>query len=287
MSTRSSLNSNPKAKKQAQPVDISKYESYNLVELRQLREKEVNDMNFEEVAVIDEAIKNYNFDNMNKILEKVENALVSDIDQAFSRFDQTVADIEKRTSENKEKLRINTNENFQLLKEKHVQELADLETERQLDLIRARERPSARNNEMKSIAKNLARSGVIDAAISTREEAKMSLEHEIQMRHTEINMRFEKIFGHYFKRIINELQTMQNNFDKQLQNYENTKNKDILLQKQTLKGYITGAMRRAISEGCNSLSRKDKRPEFSQQITDFVQQKLVNDNRASVFQGLE
>ncbi|OHT03050.1 hypothetical protein TRFO_29603 [Tritrichomonas foetus] len=287
MSARTSLGTSSKTKRVQPVIDTSKYDGLTLIELRQRREKEVNDLNFEEVAVIDEAIKNYNVDNTAKVVEKVEQSLATDIDSAFARFDQACQEIENRTNENEQRIRTNTNSNFQIVKERHVQELADLETERQLDVIRSKERPSAKNNEMKNIAKNLARSGVIDAAITTREEAKISLEQELAFREYDINLRYEKILGHCVKRQSLELETMQNNFQKLIQNNENAKNKDILLQRQTLKGYITNAMRRAITEGCNELSRKDKRPELSQQITDFVQQKLVNDDRVSVFQGLD
>ncbi|KAK8900165.1 hypothetical protein M9Y10_002488 [Tritrichomonas musculus] len=283
MTSRSSL----KTKKIQQPIDTSKYDSYNLTELRKLREEEVNNLNFEEVNVIDEAIRKCNTSNKDTVVEAIKKSLSEIIDDCFKRYEQNCQAIENDSAAKEAVIRRASNDYFQQVKERHIQDHADLETSRQLNLIRAAERPSAKNYEMKNIAKNLARSGVIDAAISAREEAKMSLEQEIILRKYDINARFEKALENLTRKQVHDLVTMQNNLSKQLQSNEKSKEKEITLLKQALKGSITNAMRRAISEGCNKLSKKDERPDLTAQITNFVQQKLEDENRVSVFQGLE
>lgn len=276
-----------RTKKIQQPIDTSKYDGYSLTDLRKKREEEVNDLNFEEVNIIDEAIRKCNTSNKDSVVESIKKSLSEIIDDCFKRFDQNCQKIEETSAAKESVIRKASNDYFQQVKERHIQDHADLETSRQLNLIRASERPSAKNNEMKNIAKNLARSGVIDAAISAREEAKMSLEQEIIERKNDVNSRFERALGNLIKKQVNDLITMQNNLEKQLHSNEISKEKEITVIKQALKGSITNAMRRAISEGCNRLSKKDERPELTTQITNFVQQKLEDENRVALFQGLD
>lgn len=276
-----------RTKKIQQPIDTSKYDNYSLTDLRKKREEEVNELNFEEVNIIDEAIRKCNTSNKDSVVESIKKSLSEIIDECFKRFDQNCQSIEEKSASKEGDLRRASNDYFQQVKERHIQEHADLETSRQLNLIRASNRPSAKNNEMKNIAKNLARSGVIDAAISAREEAKMSLEQEIIERKADVNRRFEKSLENLIKKQVNDLETMQNNLNKQLHSNEISKEKEMTVLKQALKGSITNAMRRAISEGCNRLSKKDERPDLTAQITNFVQQKLEDENRVALFQGLE
>ena len=278
-----------RTKKIQQPIDTSKYDGYSLTDLRKKREEEVNDLNFEEVNIIDEAIRKCNTSIVIKSFTcfLIKKSLSEIIDDCFKRFDQNCQKIEETSAAKESVIRKASNDYFQQVKERHIQDHADLETSRQLNLIRASERPSAKNNEMKNIAKNLARSGVIDAAISAREEAKMSLEQEIIERKNDVNSRFERALGNLIKKQVNDLITMQNNLEKQLHSNEISKEKEITVIKQALKGSITNAMRRAISEGCNRLSKKDERPELTTQITNFVQQKLEDENRVALFQGLD
>lgn len=289
MHARSSLGTTSKSKKAPQPqvIDTSKYDNYSLQDLRSLREKLIDNLEFEEVGIIDEAIKKFNISNKDETIEKLKNELTTKINEALQRFDESSQDIESASVEKEKKTRISYNDYFQQVKERHLREQADLETERQLNLIRARERSSAKNNEMKSIAKTHARTGNIDQAISTREMAKESLVKEISLREEDINKSYETFLDTLNRKQINELATMVNNLEKQLQNHEKQRDKDLLLQRQTLKATITNLMRRAVTEGCNQLYRKDERPDLTNQITAFVEKKLTDEDRLAIFQGLE
>ena len=125
------------------------YSNMDLIELRKERENQVNKLAFEEVAIIDEAIKNYHEDNTEKIIEEETKKLSATIDVLFSRYGTAIEAANKEAEEKKDKYRGKSEENLKQMKERHQQKKSELEDKKTYRIHRAEERPSAKDKELK------------------------------------------------------------------------------------------------------------------------------------------
>lgn len=254
------------------------YSNMDLIELRKERENQVNKLAFEEVAVIDEAIKNYHEDNTEKIIEEETKKLSATIDVLFSRYGTAIEAANKEAEEKKDKYRGKSEENLKQMKERHQQKKSELEDKKTYRILRAEERPSAKDKELKEKAKNLARQGEIEEAIQYRTESEQMKEQEIETRKNEINQRFEKMMNVIQNREENNARIIEESFSTAVEQIQSRKEEAITAQAQALRANLTSALQKAIYSGTRSVKR-EKRVDFIQRINGFVQNKIETEKQ--------
>lgn len=269
------------------PVSSKKYEMLNLVELRKEREINIKAMKFEEVNLIDEAILNYSNDNSEKIISQQKETLNTDINKAFEQYEKAAEEAETSANESELKIRQATDADFQATKERHLKEITDLETEKALEIMKCQRRLSAKAEEMRLKAQNQARANNVQEAIETRQEADMVEAKEINDRVDETNIRYDRFHKTLSNKQLSELQGITNSLTKNLETTEDKKNKAIALYQKKVAAFIRQSLRKAITDGSRQLVDKSKRGYLSQQLTDFVQKKLWDENRTYIFQTNE
>lgn len=254
------------------------YSNMDLIELRKERENQVNKLAFEEVAIIDEAIKNYHEDNTEKIIEEETKKLSATIDVLFSRYGTAIEAANKEAEEKKDKYRGKSEENLKQMKERHQQKKSELEDKKTYRILRAEERPSAKDKELKEKAKNLARQGEIEEAIQYRTESEQMKEQEIETRKNEINQRFEKMMNVIQNREENNARIIEESFSTAVEQIQSRKEEAITAQAQALRANLTSALQKAIYSGTRSVKR-EKRVDFIQRINGFVQNKIETEKQ--------
>lgn len=251
----------------------NKYSTMTIAELRKEREVQVNELAFEEVALIDEAINNLHLDNTEKVISEETQKLSEVIDVLFKRYDSSVNMVKEKYDKNEDKCRTQSMENIERMKERHNQKLAELETKKSQRLQRAEERRSVKDQELKEKAKNLARQGEIDEAIQYRTESEIMKELEIQARKKDIDCRFERMMNNLNTKQENNMRIIEDSFSSTLDRIQTEKEEELKTTNQALKININYALQKAIYSGTRNVKR-DKRVDFVQRMNGFVQSKI-------------
>lgn len=256
----------------------NKYSTLSLLELRKAREEKVNSLEFEEVAIIDEAIQNYHQDNTEKIIEEETKKLSNVIDELFERYGSAINNVNSSAEEKTTKYRGKSEENLKQMKERQEQKLNELENKKTYRMQRAEERPSAKDKELKEKAKNLARQGEIEEAIQYRTESEQMKEQEILARKNEINNRFEKMMNTIKAQEESNTRIIEDSFSTAVDQIQSRKEEAINAQNQALRANLTNALQKAIYSGTRSVKR-EKRVDFIQRINGFVQNKIETEKQ--------
>lgn len=256
-----------------EPQVNNKYSTMTIAELRKEREVQVNELAFEEVALIDEAINNLHLDNTEKVISEETQKLSEVIDVLFQRYDSSVNMVKEKYDKNEDKYRAQSMENIERMKERHNQKLTELETKKSQRLQRAEERRSVKDQELKEKAKNLARQGEIDEAIQYRTESEIMKELEIQARKKDIDCRFERMMNNLNTKQENNMRIIEDSFSSTLDRIQTEKEEELKTTNQALKININYALQKAIYSGTRNVKR-DKRVDFVQRMNGFVQSKI-------------
>lgn len=265
-------------KEEIEEVKDNKYSTLSLLELRKAREEKVNSLEFEEVAIIDEAIQNYHQDNTEKIIEEETKKLSNVIDELFERYGSAINNVNSHAEEKTTKYRGKSEENLKQMKERQEQKLNELENKKTYRMQRAEERPSAKDKELKEKAKNLARQGEIEEAIQYRTESEQMKEQEILARKNEINNRFEKMMNTIKAQEESNTRIIEDSFSTAVDQIQSRKEEAINAQNQALRANLTNALQKAIYSGTRSVKR-EKRVDFIQRINGFVQNKIETEKQ--------
>lgn len=265
-------------KEEIEEVKDNKYSTLSLLELRKAREEKVNSLEFEEVAIIDEAIQNYHQDNTEKIIEEETKKLSIVIDELFERYGSAINNVNSHAEEKTTKYRGKSEENLKQMKERQEQKLNELENKKTYRMQRAEERPSAKDKELKEKAKNLARQGEIEEAIQYRTESEQMKEQEILARKNEINNRFEKMMNTIKAQEESNTRIIEDSFSTAVDQIQSRKEEAINAQNQALRANLTNALQKAIYSGTRSVKR-EKRVDFIQRINGFVQNKIETEKQ--------
>lgn len=265
-------------KEENEEMKENKYSTLSLAELRKAREEKVNSLEFEEVAIIDEAIQNYHQDNTEKIIEEETKKLSSVIDVLFERYGSAINNVNSNAEEKTTKYRGKSEENLKQMKERQEQKLNELENKKTYRMQRAEERPSAKDKELKEKAKNLARQGEIEEAIQYRTESEQMKEQEILARKNEINNRFEKMMNTIKAQEESNTRIIEESFSTAVDQIQSRKEEAINAQNQALRANLTNALQKAIYSGTRSVKR-EKRVDFIQRINGFVQNKIETEKQ--------
>ena len=286
MSARNSLSrKSARTVKAAEEIDTSKYDSCDLPELKAKREEEIAALNFEEVAIIDAAIAKFNTDNSQRVIEDLKASLCSQIDRAFQEYEEAVTENAENSAAAEKALRERYSTSFHEMKSRHISEIADLETDRALELHRQKVRPSARTEELKAKAKLLARNYEVQQAIEVRELAFASHGDELAQREFEVNQSYDRVLRYMNEKQSEEITRMGEALEKEIEETKSASSKFVEKQQKRVANVVRQALRKEISNGCKQLMKMDKWPVLSQELTDFIQKKLLDENRAFVFQA--
>lgn len=259
------------------------YETMSLSDLRRTREELINDLKFEEVTVVDGYIKNYEFDNSNKIMKALINEFSIKINESISKYDQKSSEIEEEALKQEVDIRMKIDESFQGMKKKHKEEITSLETERLIEIKMAKERPYSKVNELNTIAQNYARSSNIDMAIRKRNEAKQQKVMIIRQRIEDINKTYDKMLKKLIEKQERELKVLQDNLLNSLKTINNEKAEELLKAKNQTILIIKKHLRQITLSGWNKIKKNDKRNELSNKLNNFM---IVKLNANKKFTGL-
>lgn len=254
-------------------VETKPYSEMTIAELRRAREKKVENLEFEEVHLIDEAIQNIHQDNTEKVIAEESKKLSEAIDTLFERYSKGIDETNKKASETEDKYRNISTNNIEQMKDRHEKKKVELEVSKSKKIQRAETRGSAKNIELIGIAKNLARQGEIEEAIEYRTASQQIKEQEIQMRKEEINQCYDKIMSNINDKQESNAKIIEDNFTSALDRIQSSKEEELKARNQALRVNLTSALQKAVYSGTRNVKR-EKRADFIQRINGFVQNKL-------------
>lgn len=252
---------------------VNKYSNMTLAELRKEREFQVQQLAFEEVAIIDEAIRNLHEDNTEKIINEETQKLSEIINVLFQRYDNTINCVKEKADESENKCRTQSIDYIERMKERHNQKKSELETKKSFSMQRAEERRSVKDQELKEKAKNLARQGEIEEAIQYRTESEQMKELEIQARKNDINCRFERMMNNLNSQQETNLRIIEDSYTHAIDRIQTEKEELLKTTNQALRINIAYALQKSIHSGTKNI-KKEKRVDFIQRINGFVQNKI-------------
>jgi hypothetical protein len=266
-------------------LDISKYATFKIAQLRKAREEQVEALNFEEVQVIDAAIQNLESDNTQQVIDDLSKSLADTIESACAVYRTGVDEQTRIANAQTLAAREETNRKFQSTEARHIEELADLEDARGLDEGLHKRRPSARGIEMKKVAKSLARTQKVELAIVTRNEADRTEKAELVSRAEAVNASYDARQQILLGQQTVELNQLQNLLTQRLDQIELKKSQAIELLKKTAVATIREDLRKKIASGHAQLTKKERASEVADVLIAWVREKLDTDERRFIFEA--
>ena len=269
----------------AAEIDTSKYDMCDLADLKAKREAEIAELNFEEVAVIDAAIAKFNSENTQEVIDNLKKSLGELIDKAFEEYEAAIREKADATEKSEQEIKEKAGRSRQELEGSHQSAVDHLKEKTQGSLDREKKRPSAKAEELKSRAKLLARNHEVQRAIELRELAKAQLEDDIAQREFEVTQSYERKMRHLEGKQTTALEDLEEKFEKYLQSTKDGQDNFGRQQRVRVVQIMREGLRKEIAKGCRLLKSKSKWPLVSQELSTFVQTKLVEEKKDFIFKG--
>lgn len=264
---------------------IDKYKDLDDQAIRKIRVELVNDLKLEEVAQLDAYMRTRVVDNTAKVLQQIKDELDKKLNGAFNQLDADLANNDNDFDQEELKTRENYDKIFAETKKRHINEIATLLTEKKLEESRAQVRDVAKSIEYRTKAKHLAMSGEVDEAFIARDQAAQEKKDGIEARMEDLNTKYEKVIGKVQEHQAHELAEINDNLEKALIAIETRRaNKKDILEKKFVVD-VRSYKVKAIAQGCDRLKNPANRPEFTEKLTLFVEDKVYAAGKQNYFQA--
>jgi hypothetical protein len=263
--------------------DLAKYSGLSLTELRKKREELISDLNFEEVGVVDQAIKSFNTDNTQKVVETLIEKLEEQANAVFDWYDKAEALAKESCQQTQQRARVDAEKQLKDATAAHDKILRDLETERSLELSRNEIRPSIRSLECLKKAKQLARFENVESAIAMRELAEQRLNEHRKERVNAIEQSFEKLTAYENEKYDKEVHLIQRNLKLAFGLAAQKRQENVDVARRRAAAQIREDVRKAVSSGVKKLERPEKHAVLAASLRGYVKGKVAKEGREYIF----
>ena len=282
-SVRQSITSLAKLSKVVEQQTIEKYQGKTVDEIQKERRQLVEELNFEEADQIDKYLSTISKDGDNNFINKLKEALSSQLDKIFSLYDENIDQIQKDTANKIQEYKIQVNNTFQQMKEKHINQLTTIDIEKSLHIEKAKNRKVAKAIEFEKQAKFAASNHKIPEAILLRDQSIKAKEAGIKQHLKETHQHFEKLLQRTIIKQQTELDSLSQTLLTSITNVEMKEKSNIRILQKKVVVAVKNLLSRAISEGYALLNKKMSKSAISNILEEFVEQKLWDDDRADIF----
>ena len=231
--------------------------------------------------------KNKIEDNIfNEFIEKSKISMGIDSDKIFNNYDVLYEAHISKLEETRRQIRLNIHNTFLSMKERHIMELTELEVEHVLEKEKARQHPSVQENQLKQQAQNMARIKDLKEAFRLRDEAIKAGYIDKEQRIRNVEIKYQNLFQRLIQKQKNELDKLQDQMISAMEIAQSSTNSTILkLQKKTVSS-LKSVLSKGISKGKMEIKNSRRHPEISKILTEFTNEKIVNENRVGIFYAI-
>ena len=206
--------------------------------------------------------------------------------EIFNNYDVLYEAHISKLEETRRQIRLNIHNTFLSMKERHIMELTELEVEHVLEKEKARQHPSVQENQLKQQAQNMARIKDLKEAFRLRDEAIKAGYIDKEQRIRNVEIKYQNLFQRLIQKQKNELDKLQDQMISAMEIAQSSTNSTILkLQKKTVSS-LKSVLSKGISKGKMEIKNSRRHPEISKILTEFMNEKIVNENRVGIFYAI-
>lgn len=260
-----------------------RYMRMSISDLRTEKDRLIDEMQFEESAIVESVIKSKAVDNTESVIAELDQLLSQQIEKAFASLDEGMVEAEKVRSEEENKSRAEFAKLEEETAQRHQAEMKDLEDKKQGELEREKQRPIAKELETRNKAKILARSDEIEEALRLRDAAASERVNGVEKRISIV----EDSYAHKQAALLanqeREMLTLQLQLSKAVSGSYNKYDRTVTDLQAKTANYVRNALRLAINKGTKHLEIPARRTELSQRLSAIVEQRIIEAGRSDLF----
>lgn len=252
----------------------AKFETMTLEELKIARDNANKALDFELSETISAVIASFAPKSLEETIKQTQNQLTEAICTAIENFNQRKLELNDEIEDTQYALRVAINNQFEVLKSRHIRALTQLETDRDVELLREKNRPSAEEDRSTKAAMILAKSQFFAEARALRASMQKDKEEELLKRAKAVNDKYDRVVRNLSAKHADELGKLQEELDIRLKALDmEHKDREVVLQK-TLNVFVRHILQKSIVDVSEKFARHPKRSQISAALTDHVQKTL-------------
>lgn len=187
----------------------AKYADATMEELRRFKQKEIDEMNFDEGEFIEGVIRSRAIDNTNEVIDAEINWIEENVRAAQQDYMRRMEEINREFKEREMTIRKDEKVTFDKIKERHVTEIEELLTAREVQLLADENSSHGPVIQMRSQAKVLARADDFDGARLLVKRADETQRKLCQERMNETKIKYDRELNHLLGAQENQLSVLQ------------------------------------------------------------------------------
>lgn len=280
---RQSMSSLSKLPKGVEQKTIEKYKNKSIREIQTGRKQCVDELNFEEADQIDKYLIKISKEDHSSYLNDLKDIIKNQMDQIFVLYDEKIKEIRDSAAEKSLKIKAQINNNFQQMKEKHINQLTKIIVERELNIEKVKQRKVAKAIELERQAKIAATNHKIPEALLLRNQSQKAKDIGIRTQLQEVQRHYDKILHQTSNKQKAELEFLSQTLISSIQTIESQqKSEERIIQKKVVMA-IKNLLSHTTSEATITLRGSMTKSLICSNLEEFIEQKLWDDDRANLF----
>lgn len=254
------------------------YTQLPMESLLKLKRTYINRFEYEKAKKVQAVINERKIEDINGIIQECKEKIDQKIDEIENELQRKreIVNIQYKFKELdiSEKM----DNAFQILQERHLEELASIEKQKALGYVRAIHKPIKESRELLAQSKRLAENDDFDGAVKIREKSRKVKEEVIQVRKDQVNQKYELMRKQLYSKQKNDLQILSEKLHSALNKNELEKLESLKAQDKLAKNTIVFHQQRILGEMIQKVRSKDNKLEMSDQINKFLSQRIAKFN---------
>ncbi|KAH0791922.1 hypothetical protein GPJ56_004106 [Histomonas meleagridis] len=252
-------------------------------ELRKLKKDMIYEYDYDKSSKIQTYIELQRTDNTGKVIESFQKWLRDEITKVIENYDKNQEDAVRDSREFEKRIRVDTENTFEQMKARHIEELTDIETEKEVEKLREKRRVSQEVYDLWRQSQKLASVDEIEDAMKTKAQADSLQVQQGEERQEKVEMKYSKIIRQVLDKQKKEIEGLQKKLVSLLDEAEAVMEKEQMEQKKKVGVFVQYALNKAITDGTKQLSNKKMRMTVTNELTAFVKKLLKENGKAEFF----
>lgn len=256
-------------------AEREKCESMSIEELRKYLKESNKSRTFEKSRQINEIIHKRLHSGVEDALKPIMESLDRDVKKAYEEFKAACDEYTEEFRQREQYLRLGIDDTFAEMRERHINDLTELETLCGLEALHEERRTPAIVKLLTKISIHLADREEYDQAISMDREATEAGEKEAAERAAAIQIKYGKLRRTLADRFEKEIRLLEERLVKGLASVDEQLAGEIKIQQRQFSCAVQRLLLAAINKATSQVGKKDKQAEITTRLTDFVRKRAM------------
>lgn len=256
-------------------------------ELEKLKSLLSENQEFDKFIAIQTYIDFRKKENTSYLIAIFKKWLCDGINEASNNFDFNISLIKDQLREQTENIINEYERSLAQLKEKQLQEIEKLKTEKSSEISREKQRKTSDVRKLLNLSKKYAHVNETELAKKTQNEAKIQQKNQFEQKQSLIEKKYSQMIKTIQQKYQNDTEAVKMKYDSQLNSIKAQYLFDTEEQKKKLLVFILFLQQKAISEGSKELLRKERKTNFTNEITKYVLDHVFDIGKGFLFDEIE